>query len=503
MPVVRRNIAYRKSRRLRKLDDDEDLWEPYDAAMLESALPSLASVTTVKAEPAVVKAELELEPKADVDTDLNADGELDTDLDADGELDTDLDADAALDAELDARYGVEFPHVEPGGHVPRPRNAFICFRSIFVARHKEKTRTGAESSSSTSGSASTSDLDLALDRLVGLSASTSTSSSTRNVNQTTLSSDAGRTWNALSAADRAPLDRMALREKQKHARAYPWYRYAPNGGGGVVRKPKPKPRHASKLKTMASTIPKSLRKSAPTPRRRASTSTSTSPSASQSTPDAPDPDLDAFFTDAANMEDARRWRAHDSDAKKRRYPYRARCRNSDDEEDGEYKPDPPASRPRAKLNVRRNASAPTRPRRVSWASPVAKVEPMVDDDMDCADMRSPSLNADEEEEEEEEQKPECNDDNDITQVDAGVEMPPPEPALVPDTEPTLEPIPALDSKPEVGDEESLDLPYKNKTDSDSKPAAVRIPVLEHGGGLVHRILRRHRRRVDRRRGYGH
>ncbi|KAJ7219678.1 hypothetical protein B0H12DRAFT_317301 [Mycena haematopus] len=345
--------------------------------MLDSAPPP--SVTTVKEEPAVVKVELEPEPesKPDADTDLDTDAELD-ELDTDSELATDPAVDRALDAELDARYGVEFPHVKPGGHVPRPRNAFICFRSVYVGRHKEKV----ESSSPASNLASTSESDLALDRLVGLSESTSApSSGTRCVNQTTLSSDAARTWNALSHAQRAPLLRMALREKQKHARAYPGYRYAPGAGTGrvVARKPKPNPRPASKLKLKAPGTPKSLRKSMPAPRRRASTSTST--------PRSSDPDLDDFFQDATYIEQARRWRAYDSKAKKRKHTDRAKRKNppDEDQEDLESRPTtiPPASRSKSSLRkiskARKGGSESTRPRRVSWASPVAKVEQLAVD----------------------------------------------------------------------------------------------------------------------------
>ncbi|KAF7350690.1 HMG box domain-containing protein [Mycena sanguinolenta] len=392
MPVVRRTIAYRKSRRLRNLDDD-DSWEPYDAAMLDSALPpSPLAATEVKAERAVPNPEPESEPEVGADTDREVEGEQDTDQDAD----SDPNADAALDAELDARYGVEFPNVKPGGHVPRPRNAFICFRSVYVARHREQVHTGAASNYN-----STSASDLALDRLVGLShpASTSTSSSgtppTRTVNQTVLSSDAGDTWRAFSPARRAPFQRMALREKEKHARTYPWYRYAPGAGGGVVRKPKPKLSSiptarptAEKLKPKPA--PKFRPKSASTHRRCTSISISTSPAYAPSTSNTSDPCLDAFFKDTAADVEARQRHMSISDAKKRKYSHRASRKNADEDEmDSEYKPD----LPRSKSKLRKTASASSRPRRVSWASPIAKMEKDADAGME---MPAPSLNTPEE-----------------------------------------------------------------------------------------------------------
>ncbi|PFH50631.1 hypothetical protein AMATHDRAFT_3809 [Amanita thiersii Skay4041] len=73
-------------------------------------------------------------------------------------------------------------------HVPRPRNAFIIFRSDFYARMKTR---GAD------------------------------------VNQNDLSREAGATWIALSDDEKLPYRKQAEKEKQRHYQLHPDYIYAP------------------------------------------------------------------------------------------------------------------------------------------------------------------------------------------------------------------------------------------------------------------------------------
>ncbi|KAJ6493256.1 hypothetical protein C8R45DRAFT_989234 [Mycena sanguinolenta] len=203
MPVVRRTIAYRKSRRVRRLDDDDDAWESYDAALL-FASPTL-SVPEVKLQLAADALPVP-EPQLDVHPDST--------------LNTELDVELVPDAD------VQLPDVSPGEHIPRPRNAFICFRSVYVQRAKEQAHLDSEAESK---------------------------------NQTTLSKDAGHAWHALSPAQRVPFERQAQREKEAHRKRHPGYCYAPGGRGSLARKP----RKRSTPKTNAQTSAK-ITRGAPT-----------------------------------------------------------------------------------------------------------------------------------------------------------------------------------------------------------------------------------------------
>ncbi|KAF7335618.1 putative transcription factor SOX-14 [Mycena venus] len=178
MPVIRSSIPYRKSRRLHSTDVayDDELWETYDESLLASS--SSASVP-VKFEPN------ESYPAPLVSPDSNA------------------------------------------GHIPRPRNAFICFRSEYVKAPK-----GA------------------------------------SVNQTVLSCGAAEVWRGMDDEERAPFVLMAQEEKEEHARMYPNYRYAPGSTSGASRKnKKPKPA-ASRRASTATSDSSDVRVRSPTHERR-------------------------------------------------------------------------------------------------------------------------------------------------------------------------------------------------------------------------------------------
>ncbi|KAK0458463.1 uncharacterized protein EV420DRAFT_356824 [Desarmillaria tabescens] len=83
-------------------------------------------------------------------------------------------------------------------HIPRPRNAFIFFRSHYLRLHKEED------------------------------------------NQNVISCAAGEAWHALSAEEKEPFRELAKKEKERYEEDYPGYSYSPgkgNGGGsGGARK---------------------------------------------------------------------------------------------------------------------------------------------------------------------------------------------------------------------------------------------------------------------------
>ncbi|KAJ7645121.1 hypothetical protein DFH06DRAFT_594600 [Mycena polygramma] len=219
MPVVRSSIPYRKSHRLRQtdpkdFDEDYGLWETYDEALLAPC--------PVKSEPSY----LPLLP----------------------------------------------PDFIESGHIPRPRNAFICFRSEYVKAQKL--------ASAQSGS----------------------------VNQTVLSRGAADVWRELSAEEREPYTAMAHEEKEQHALKYPNYRYSPGSASGAARKnkkakpttprrpsiPCTQPRTCHKYETNPPAPRATRKKSSPvTPRRRrASTSaapTAVAPVAQAAAPSTPPP----------------------------------------------------------------------------------------------------------------------------------------------------------------------------------------------------------------------
>ncbi|KAF7360788.1 putative transcription factor SOX-14 [Mycena venus] len=168
MPVVRTYIPYRKSRRLHPTDVayDDDLWETFDEALLASSSSACVTVKSERKE--------ESSPAPVVHPDLDA------------------------------------------GHIPRPRNAFICFRSEYVKAQK-------------AASARPGSLD-----------------------QTVLSCGAAGAWRALNDEERQPFVVMALREKEEHAIRYPNYRYAPVGASGAARKSK-KPNPAASRRASTAT----------------------------------------------------------------------------------------------------------------------------------------------------------------------------------------------------------------------------------------------------------
>lgn len=79
---------------------------------------------------------------------------------------------------------------QPEGHIPRPRNAFILFRCDFVAQKKVPA---------------------------------SVETDHRNISRIV-----GRIWKAMSDEDRRPWVEKAKRERERHKRLYPQYRYSPS-----------------------------------------------------------------------------------------------------------------------------------------------------------------------------------------------------------------------------------------------------------------------------------
>ncbi|KAJ7717004.1 hypothetical protein B0H16DRAFT_1612299 [Mycena metata] len=144
MPVARTSIPYRQSRRLKQADPSNDLWEPYDENLLRpvALLHSISDPATVSP-PAV-------------------------------------------------------PILGPLDHIPRPRNAFIFFRSDYVKVQK-----------------------IAVARPGSL-------------DQTAMSCGAGEAWRKMNEVEREPYI-LALEEKEAHAIKYP-YRYAPGSASGVTRR---------------------------------------------------------------------------------------------------------------------------------------------------------------------------------------------------------------------------------------------------------------------------
>ena len=78
---------------------------------------------------------------------------------------------------------------QPEGHIPRPRNAFILFRCDFVAQKKIPASVEPDH---------------------------------RNISRIV-----GRIWKAMSEEDRRPWIEEAKKEREKHKRLYPQYRYSP------------------------------------------------------------------------------------------------------------------------------------------------------------------------------------------------------------------------------------------------------------------------------------
>lgn len=100
-------------------------------------------------------------------------------------------------------------------HIPRPRNAFICFRSAYILSQRAKSASSITSGSRPSGPEN---------------------------QQNELSKHAGLVWNEMSDEERQPYVTMALEEKMLHHLMYPNYVYAPAGGraGAFGRAPQRK-----------------------------------------------------------------------------------------------------------------------------------------------------------------------------------------------------------------------------------------------------------------------
>jgi hypothetical protein len=85
---------------------------------------------------------------------------------------------------------------QPEGHIPRPRNAFILFRCDFVAQKKIPASVEPDH---------------------------------RNISRIV-----GRIWKAMSDEDRRPWVEEARKEREKHKRLYPEYRYSPTSASAAA-----------------------------------------------------------------------------------------------------------------------------------------------------------------------------------------------------------------------------------------------------------------------------
>jgi HMG (high mobility group) box len=85
---------------------------------------------------------------------------------------------------------------QPEGHIPRPRNAFILFRCDFVAQKKIPASVEPDH---------------------------------RNISRIV-----GRIWKAMSDDDRRPWVEEARKEREKHKRLYPQYRYSPTSASAAA-----------------------------------------------------------------------------------------------------------------------------------------------------------------------------------------------------------------------------------------------------------------------------
>lgn len=85
---------------------------------------------------------------------------------------------------------------QPEGHIPRPRNAFILFRCDFVAQKKIPASVEPDH---------------------------------RNISRIV-----GRIWKAMSDEDRQPWIEEAKKEREKHKRLYPQYRYSPTSASAAA-----------------------------------------------------------------------------------------------------------------------------------------------------------------------------------------------------------------------------------------------------------------------------
>ena len=85
---------------------------------------------------------------------------------------------------------------QPEGHIPRPRNAFILFRCDFVAQKKIPASVEPDH---------------------------------RNISRIV-----GRIWKAMSDEERRPWVEEARKEREKHKRLYPEYRYSPTSAAAAA-----------------------------------------------------------------------------------------------------------------------------------------------------------------------------------------------------------------------------------------------------------------------------
>ncbi|KAJ2925257.1 hypothetical protein H1R20_g11827, partial [Candolleomyces eurysporus] len=99
------------------------------------------------------------------------------------------------------------PYNRPGNRIPRPRNAFIIFRSYYNLQHAPLP-----------------------------------SADGTKTNQNEVSKQAAKEWKSMTPEQQKPFQEQAKREKEEHHLLYPDYRYAPNGKKGAPAKPKPKTR---------------------------------------------------------------------------------------------------------------------------------------------------------------------------------------------------------------------------------------------------------------------
>lgn len=124
--------------------------------------------------------------------------------DESGEPEIDPDSPPSSPAHFDTPAGQRSSHSrkKKPGHIPRPPNAFMIFRSHLW--NKEKIKSSVE----------------------------------RDHRQ--ISRIAGNLWNSLSDAERAPYHDLAEDAKKEHARKYPQYKYSPiyRRDKPVKRKPK-------------------------------------------------------------------------------------------------------------------------------------------------------------------------------------------------------------------------------------------------------------------------
>ncbi|KAF5334646.1 hypothetical protein D9611_011986 [Ephemerocybe angulata] len=104
-------------------------------------------------------------------------------------------------------------------HVPRPRNAFIVFRSYYNQVNAARAPPPSDGS---------------------------------KTNQNDVSKQAGKAWKALSEEEQLPFKLQADKEKEEHNLMYPDYRYAPSGKS-TTKKPAKRTRSSSSGASAAKT----------------------------------------------------------------------------------------------------------------------------------------------------------------------------------------------------------------------------------------------------------